>query len=87
MSEAIEVHQVLHGYDGGHRLLASSIDLSPSTQRLLLVASDMSGPRMYKGFETYITGYPMKKSGYYALARTWEAEEFSRPGFKNWCFT
>lgn len=46
----------------------------------MLVMSDMSGPSMIKGFESYLTGYPLKDDGLYALAKTWYAAEMNRPG-------
>lgn len=75
-----EVNQILHGYDSGHRLLASSFDVPKETRRLLLSMSDMSGPRMIKGFESYLTGYPLDELNSYAFARTWYAPELPRPG-------
>lgn len=75
------VHQCLHGYSDGHRMLASSLNnFSPSVKRLLLEMSDISGPSMLRGFESYITGYPLVETPYYALAKTWYAEEMERPG-------
>lgn len=61
-------------------MLASSIDLPPRAQHELLVLSDLSGPRPLPGFETYLTGYPLPGTAYFALARTWRADEISRPG-------
>lgn len=75
----VVVHQALHGYRDGHRLLASSSSLSSDAARTLLRASDMSGPQMLRGFEAYLTGYPLGV-GEFVLARTWYAEEMSRPG-------
>ncbi|MDX6768767.1 MAG: hypothetical protein SF051_04495 [Elusimicrobiota bacterium] len=73
-------HQLLHGYSRGHTLLAGSIDLPPDIQRQLAVLSDLSGAASVRGFESYITGYPLPKIGYFALARTWTAPEMPRPG-------
>lgn len=75
-----EIDQSLHGYSRGHGLLASSIALPARDERHMLRLSDMSGHSMVKGFETYLTGYPLSDSGYYVLARTWHAPELSRPG-------
>lgn len=35
---------------------------------------------MIKGFDTYITGYPLPEIAAYAFARTWYAPEMRRPG-------
>ncbi len=74
------LHQAVHGYHDGHRLLACSTDLTPETHRLMLVMSDMSGPSMRPGFEEYLTGYPVVGERVYAFARTWYAPELDRPG-------
>lgn len=74
------MHQVLHGYSGGHQLLASSIKLSKKTQRLMLLLSDLSGPSKAVGFGEYLTGYPVKEDSMYAFAKTWYAGEMQRPG-------
>jgi hypothetical protein len=78
--DIIEIDQVLHGYQNGHSLIASSIELLPDSKRSMLVMSDMSGQSMKNGFEEYITGYPLKDMNYYALAKTWYAHEMRRPG-------
>jgi hypothetical protein len=78
--ESIDIGQALHGYSEGHRLLASSNELSRDAQRTMLVLSDMSGPSMQKGFEQYVTGYPLPNSDCYAFSKTWYAPEMSRPG-------
>jgi hypothetical protein len=76
----VTVHQLLHGYDNGHSLISASIQLNPELRRVLLIMSDMSGPSMVKGFEEYITGYPLKEASLYCLAKTWYAPEMKRPG-------
>jgi hypothetical protein len=75
-----QFHQTLHGYNDGHRLLKASRKLPPDVERLMLVMSDMSGSSMVHGFESYLTGYPLKEIKAYALARTWYAPEMKRPG-------
>nr|WP_294928991.1 hypothetical protein [uncultured Flavobacterium sp.] len=77
---SIKIQQTLHGYSNGHTLLASSIELDSDLKRVMLPISDMSGSSMLKGFESYITGYPLKESNLYAVARTWYAPEMKRPG-------
>lgn len=77
---SILVHQALHGYDDGHRLISSSLSLEASDARIMLVMSDLSGPGMKPSAGGYLTGYPLEKSGKYVLARTWAAPEMPRPG-------
>jgi hypothetical protein len=79
-SQNIIVHQTLHGYREGHRLLQFSAKLSSESERLMLRLSDLSGSSLINGFESYLTGYPLFKDNYYAFAKTWYAEEMSRPG-------
>ncbi len=76
----IRVHQTVHGYDRGHRELASSVAVAPAGRHAMLVLSDLSGPRPADRFETYVTAYPVPASDFYALARTWLAPEMPRPG-------
>lgn len=76
----VRAHQFLHGYDDGHRLLRSSIALSGVQQKLMLVLSDLSGPSLVQGFESYLTAYPLIDVNAYAVARTWYAHEMKRPG-------
>lgn len=72
--------QTLHGYNDGHTLLASSVDLPADARRIMLNLSDMSGGSMERGFEEYLTGYPVKDGNLYAIAKTWYAPEMPRPG-------
>lgn len=76
----IIINQALHGYDQGHSLIESSIQISSDAKRNLMIMSDMSGSSMIDGFEEYITGYPVKEMNMYALAKTWNAPEMKRPG-------
>ncbi len=76
----ITVDQTLHGYSNGHTLLQSSARLSNDAARLMLSLSDMSGPGMRKGFETYLTAYSLPSEQTYVIARTWYASEMQRPG-------
>lgn len=76
----ISVHQALHGYNDGHRLITSSLALDASDARVMLVMSDLAGPGMKPSRSGYLTGYPLEKSGRYVLARTWPAPEMPRPG-------
>ena len=78
---AIHVAQALHGYRNGHDLLASSHHLSREEGRALLELSDLSGSAARtRGFESYISGYPVPGERLYAFARTWLAAEGTRPG-------
>jgi hypothetical protein len=79
-TRTIAVHQLLHGYEGGHKLLAASRELPPAVARKVLVQSDLSGSIPPKTFETYLTGYPLREISTYAFARTWYAPEMPRPG-------
>jgi hypothetical protein len=76
----MRIEQTLHGYSDGHRLLATSVDLPRHAKYLMLGMSDMSGRNMARGFEEYLTGYPVPDSTLYAFAKTWYAGEMDRPG-------
>src|SRR2546423_675466 len=76
----IYFHQALFGYREGHRLLQASRKFNSATERVLLMLTDMSGPRMVSGFEEYISGYPLPSEDFYALTKTWYAHEMKRPG-------
>jgi hypothetical protein len=77
---SILVHQALHGYNDGHRLISSSLSLDAPDARVMLVMSDLSGPGVKPSINGYLTGYPLENSSRYVLARTWAAPEMSRPG-------
>src|SRR6266496_2763022 len=79
-NSSIIIHQTLHGYLNGHSLLACSTVLSPLDERRMLLLSDMSGPSMTKGFESYLTGYPLTEKKIFVLSKTWYAPEMGRPG-------
>ncbi len=79
MNTDLLIHQTLHGYSDGHRLLATSYQLSEKAQRILLSLSDRSGD-IVSGFNEYLTGYPVPESNFYAFAKTWHAPEMERPG-------
>jgi hypothetical protein len=74
------IHQLLHGYAEGHRLLESSVDVPEDLTRLVLRLSDLSGSKVSTGFDEYLTGYPLKSLRAYALAKSWYAAEMPRPG-------
>jgi hypothetical protein len=79
-SDFIELDQTLHGYENGHRLLASSLRLDPRDERALLTMSDLSGPSASENFLEYLTGYMLPSGSHYAVAKTWYANEMERPG-------
>lgn len=80
LDQRLTVHQALHGYDDGHRLLAASLKLPKDVERLMLPLSDLSGQGSGGMFEPYLTGYPLKSIACYAFAKTWHAPEMGRPG-------
>lgn len=80
LKKVVQINQALHGYSDGHKLLDATINLSKESERIMLIMSDMSGQSMVRGFESYITGYPLQNEGLYAIARTWYAPEMKRPG-------
>lgn len=76
----MKLHQALHGYVDGHRLLSASLELRPADSKTLLILSDASGPSGSIPERGYLTGFSLPDSGYYALARTWPAPDMPRPG-------
>src|SRR5207249_9285845 len=80
ISQSVLLHQLLHGYADGHRLIEGSFKPQGDLTRLMLRMSDLSGSSMVSGFEEYLTGYPLISNDAYALAKTWYAPEMPRPG-------
>jgi hypothetical protein len=80
MRTDFKIQQALFGYESGHHLLSSSIQLSAEVRHLLAVATDLSGSAPPKGFETTFTGLPLTGTNFYALFCTWLAIEMPRPG-------
>lgn len=76
----MKLHQALHGYVDGHRLLATSLELRPADAKTLLFFSDASGPSASIAPRGYLTGFSLPESGVYALCRTWAATDMPRPG-------
>jgi hypothetical protein len=73
--------QTLHGYDQGHRLLASTQGAALDERELALLErlSDLSGYLpMGTGFDHYHTGFPCGR--YYAFACTWPDVTATRAG-------
>lgn len=79
-SQYCELHQCLHGYSDGHRLLVSSVKLPETTQAALLVLSDVPDGVSPIGFVPFLTGCSLPGTTYYGLSRTWPATEMPRPG-------
>lgn len=75
----MQIEQTLHGYDDGHRLLASSVRLEPEEERSLDLLSDLSGyVPAGTDFTDYETGYPCGR--FYVFARTWPDRMGKRSG-------
>ena len=78
----MKIEQMLHGYDNGHRLLASSVLLKNNAE--MDAVATMSDWSEYvgsaKGDSSYVTAYPLAESRYYVIAKTWYAHEMRRPG-------
>jgi len=80
MTNTLRINQALHGYRDGHRLLQSSLKLSPESHSLLLANSDATGPAIQQGFDTYLSGFGLPADRVFVFARTWFAQEMERPG-------
>ena len=76
----LQIHQTLHGYSDGHRLITGSLLVKQPDAKLMLSLSDLPAPGAPVHESGYLTGYPLASTGVYALARTWPAPEMPRPG-------
>lgn len=76
----MKIHQALWGYSNGHHLLASSISLSNHSLKILGPLSDLSGLAVPKDFDGYLTGCFLPTENFYALSKTWYADEMPRLG-------
>lgn len=77
----MKIHQLLHGYSEGHKLLAGSVsNIPPKDRKKLAVLSDWDEYTTGRDDDSYITCYPLPESNYYAIAKTWYANEMDRPG-------
>lgn len=77
------IEQTLHGYNMGHGLLASSLpNLASEDQTLLFKLSDWTGYHVMNTDEEdcYLTAYPLPNKKYYAIGKTWYADEKERAG-------
>lgn len=76
----INFDQCVHGYDHGHKMLNSSVQLPKETLNMLLKMSDASISGFSASSLPYITGFPLNEIGAYVLSKTWPAPELERPG-------
>ncbi len=76
----LHVHQCLFGYDDGHRLLASSIQMPSEASSVLLRHSDLESGLQSDFSNGYWTGISLPAAKQYALLKTWPAPEMPRPG-------
>lgn len=75
------LHQLVHGYEHGHRLLVGSVPLSREEQDLITRLSDLSGGMVPgEALVPYVTVYPLPSKTYYAIAKTWPDHEAPRAG-------
>lgn len=77
----MHIDQFLHGYNNGHHLIAGSASLSLKDADRMSYLSDWSGyVNPYDKDTSYITAYPLADSQSYVIAKSWYADEMSRPG-------
>lgn len=77
----MHIDQFLHGYNNGHHLIASSASLPLKDADRMSYLSDWSGyVNPYDKDTSYITAYPLLESQCYVIAKSWYADEMSRPG-------
>ena len=74
------IHQTIHGYSNGHKLLFSSVELSTQTKSTLLRESDSPGEEFHHQKKPCYSGYSIVESGFYIISKTWVAKEINRPG-------
>lgn len=78
--DSVVIDQVLHGYDRGHKELASSLDLDSQSRSVMLVMSDSMAALEMKEGQSYLVSYPLRSAAKHVLARTWSAGRGYRPG-------
>lgn len=77
----MHIEQLLHGYNNGHHLIAGSVSLPLQDADLMSYLSDWSGYVNPVDKDTsYLTAYPLAESHSYVIAKSWYADEMSRPG-------
>lgn len=77
---ASAAEQMVHGYDRGHQLLATSVNLVGEDQDRVTQLSDLSGLAYSTDIPSYLTCYPLPSQRFYAVARTWQDLEAPRAG-------
>jgi hypothetical protein len=78
---SLTIHQALHGYRDGHRLLAASTSLDSAADRSLLqTLSDSPDASRIPLESPLLSGYPLPSGSFYVLAMTWPAPDVRRPG-------
>ena len=76
----VRIDQVVHGYDRGHRELATSRPLEEEARSTLASLSDLLTARPLRDGESYLAIYPLKSASAHIVAATWPAGEGYRPG-------
>ena len=77
----MHIEQFLHGYNNGHHLIAGSASLPLMDADRMSYLSDWSGyANPFNKDTSYITAYPLAESNSYVIAKSWYADEMSRPG-------
>lgn len=77
----MKIEQILHGYRHGHALLASSVQLSANDNQLMAILSDWTEYKdVLSNDNSYITSYRLLDKPFYVIAKSWYADEMSRPG-------
>ncbi len=75
------VHQLVHGYQKGHSLLAGSCSLPKTALEIVTEQSDLSGPLPAGvSIPSHLTAYPVPDTNFYALGRTWPDTDAPRSG-------
>ncbi|MCW5704599.1 MAG: hypothetical protein KIT82_18695, partial [Bradyrhizobium sp.] len=77
---SIRVDQVFHGYDRGHKELASSLRLDDEARAIMLIHSDLLADLGDGADRAYLTCYSLPSASRHVLARTWSAGLGFRPG-------
>ena len=80
MGRPLVLNQTLHGYQDGHRLLASSLSLDRPSSSRMLEMSDLAGTPPTGYGDHYISGYALPGLRSYVIASTWTAPEVPRSG-------
>jgi hypothetical protein len=79
-ASSASIHQTLHGYEDGHRLLCGSVKIAPQDRRRMLTMSDSPDAAGQDPKRSLMLGYPLPSESYFVISRTWAAPEVNRPG-------